>query len=43
MSSWKSDFFVQFRAFYINEFTRQKEVIDKFFISIRRIEIDKQA
>ena len=29
MSSLKSDFFVQFRAFYIKEFTRQKKVTNK--------------
>ena len=29
MSSLKSDFFVRFRAFYIKEFTRQKEVTNK--------------
>ena len=34
MSSLKCDFFVQFRAFYIKEFARQKEVIDKLFISV---------
>ena len=35
MSSLKCDFFVQFRAFYIKEFTRQKEVIDKLLNLIR--------
>ena len=29
MSSLKSDLFVQFRAFYIKEFTRHKEVTKK--------------
>ena len=29
MSSWKSDFFVQFRVFYNKEFTRQKKVTNK--------------
>ena len=29
MSFRKSDFFVQFRAFYIKEFTRQKKVTNK--------------
>ena len=31
MSSLKSDLFVQFRAFYIKEFTRQKKVTNKLF------------
>ena len=29
MTFLKSDFFVQFRAFYIKEFTRQKKVTNK--------------
>ena len=43
MSSLKSDFFVQFRVFYIKEFTRQKKVTNKLFISVRCIVIAKQG
>lgn len=49
MSFQKSDFFVLFRAFYINEFTRQKEVTNKLFISVwcviiaRRVDIGQSA
>ena len=43
MSSLKSDFFVQFRAFYIKEFTRQKKVTNKLFISVRCVVIAKRG
>ena len=43
MSSLKSDFFVQFRAFYIKEFTRHKKVTNKLFISVRCVVIAKRA
>ena len=43
MSSLKSDFFVQFRAFYIKEFTRQKKVTNKLFISVWRVVIARRA
>ena len=43
MSFQKSDFFVQFRAFYNKEFTRQKEVTNKLFISVWRVVITRRA
>ena len=43
MSFLKSDFFVQFRAFYIKEFTRQKKVTNKLFISVRCVAIARRA
>ena len=43
MSSLKSDFFVQFRAFYIKEFTRQKKVTNKLFIFVRCVVIARRA
>ena len=43
MSSLKSDLFVQFRAFYIKEFTRQKKVTNKLFISVWRVVIAKRG
>ena len=43
MSSLKSDLFVQFRAFYIKEFTTQKEVTNKLFISVRCVVIARRA
>ena len=43
MSFQKSDFFVQFRAFYIKEFTRQKKVTNKLFISVRCVVIAKRG
>ena len=43
MSFRKSDFFVQFRAFYIKEFTRQKKVTNKLFISVWRVVIAKRG
>ena len=43
MSFQKSDFFVQFRAFYIKEFTRQKKVTNKLFISVWRVVIARRG
>ena len=43
MSFLKSDFFVQFRVFYNKEFTRQKKVTNKLFISVRCVVIAKRA
>ena len=43
MTFFKSDLFVQFRVFYIKEFTRQKEVTNKLFISVWRVVIAKRA
>ena len=43
MSSLKSDFFVQFRVFYNKEFTRQKKVTNKLFISVRCVVIAKRG
>ena len=43
MSSLKSDLFVQFRAFYNKEFTGQKKVTNKLFISVRRVVIAKRG
>ena len=43
MSFRKSDFFVQFRAFYIKEFTRQKKVTNKLFKSVRCVVIAKRG
>ena len=43
MTFLKSDFFVQFRAFYIKEFTRQKKVTNKLFISVWRVVIARRA
>ena len=42
MSFRKSDFFVQFRAFYIKEFARQKKVTNKLFKSVRCVVIAKR-
>ena len=39
MTFLKSDFFVQFRVFYNKEFTRQKEVTNKLFKSVRCVVI----
>ena len=43
MSFLKSDLFVQFRVFYIKEFTRQKKVTNKLFISVRCVVIAKRG
>ena len=43
MSFRKSDLFVQFRAFYIKEFARQKKVTNKLFISVWCIVIAKRG
>ena len=43
MSSLKSDLFVQFRVFYNKEFTRQKKVTNKLFISVRYVVIAKRS
>ena len=43
MSFQKGDFFVQFRVFYIKEFTRQKKVTNKLFISVRCVVIAKRG
>ena len=43
MSSLKCDFFVQFRVFYNKEFTRQKKVTNKLFISVRCVVIAKRG
>ena len=43
MSSLKSDLFVQFRVFYNKEFTRQKKVTNKLFISVRCVVIAKRG
>ena len=43
MSFRKSDFFVQFRVFYNKEFTRQKKVTNKLFISVRCVVIAKRG
>ena len=43
LSSWKSDLFVQFRAFYNKEFTRQKKVTNKLFKSVRCVVIAKRG
>ena len=43
MSSWKSDLFAQFRVFYNKEFTRQKKVTNKLFISVRCVVIAKRG
>ena len=43
MTFWKSDFFVQFRVFYNKEFTRQKKVTNKLFISVWCIVIAKRG
>ena len=43
MSFWKSDFFVQFRAFYIKKFTRLKKVTNKLFISVWCVIIARRA
>ena len=43
MTFWKSDFFVQFRVFYNKEFTRQKKVTNKLFISVRCVVIAKRG
>ena len=43
MSFRESDFFVQFRAFYIKEFTRQKKVTNKLFKTVRCIVIAKRG
>ena len=43
MSLQKGNFFVQFRVFYIKEFTRQKKVTNKLFISVRCVVIAKRG
>ena len=43
MTFLKSDFFVQFRAFYNKEFTRQKKVTNKLFKTVRCIVIAKRG
>ena len=43
MSSLKSDLFAQFRVFYNKEFTRQKKVTNKLFISVWRVVIAKRG
>ena len=43
MSSLKNDFFVQFRVFCNKEFTRQKKVTNKLFISVRCVVIAKRG
>ena len=43
MSYLKSDLFVQFRVFYNKEFTRQKKVTNKLFISVRCVVIAKRS
>ena len=43
LSSWKSDLFAQFRVFYNKEFTRQKKVTNKSFISVRCVVIAKRG
>ena len=43
MTFRKSDLFVQFRAFYIKEFTRQKKVTNKFFKTVRCIVIARRG
>ena len=43
MTFRKSDFFVQFRVFYDKEFTRQKKVTNKLFISVRCVVIAKRS
>ena len=43
MTFRKSDLFVQFRAFYIKEFTRQKKVTNKLFKTVRCIVIAKRG
>ena len=43
MSSLKSDLFVQFRVFYNKEFTGQKKVTNKLFISVRCVVIAKRG
>ena len=43
MSFQKGDFFVQFRVFYNKEFTGQKKVTNKLFISVRCVVIAKRG
>ena len=43
MSFRKSDFFVQVRVFYNKEFTRQKKVTNKLFISVWCVVISKRG
>ena len=43
MSFLKSDFFVQFRVLYNKEFTRQKKVTNKLFITVRSVVIAKRG
>ena len=43
MTFWKSDFFVQFRVFYNKEFTGQKKVTNKLFITVRSVVIAKRG
>ena len=43
MSFQKGDFFVHFRVFYNKEFTRQKKVTNKLFISVRCVVIAKRG
>ena len=43
MTFLKSDLFVQFRVLYNKEFTRQKKVTNKLFISVRCVVIAKRG
>ena len=43
MAFRKSDLFVQFRAFYIKEFTKLKKVTNKLFKSVRCVVIAKRG
>ena len=43
MTFRKSDLFVQFRSFYIKEFTGQKKVTNKLFKSVRCVVIAKRV
>ena len=43
MTFRKSDLFVQFRSFYIKEFTGQKKVTNKLFKSVRCVVIAKRG
>ena len=43
MSFQKGDFFVQFRVFYNKEFTGQKKVTNKLFVSVRCVVIAKRG
>ena len=43
MSFQKGNFFVQFRVFYNKEFTGQKKVTNKLFITVRSVVIAKRG